>query len=95
MSIDVVIATRASLSNMTLAHPQQLGIALPLFSPCLFVLVMSLIDHDISYILEKDTIRSRKAGIEFDTIHYTDDTVRLATNMYAANTKFWAVERIS
>ena len=61
---------------MTLVHPQQngqrqgLGIALPLFSPCLFVLVMSLIDHDISYILEKDTIKSRKAGIEFDTIHY-------------------------
>ena len=101
VSIDVVIATRDSLSNMNLVHPQQngqrhgLGIALPLFSPCLCVLVMSLIDHDISHILEKDTISSRKAGIEFDTIDYTDDTVRLATNMYAANKKFWAVERIS
>ena len=46
---------------------------------------MGHIDCDISYNLEKDTIRSRKAGIEFDTIHYNDDTVRLATNMYAAN----------
>ena len=52
--------------------------------PYLFVLVRSVIDHDISHSLDRRTIRSRKADIEFDRIYYADDTILLATNTYAA-----------
>ena len=59
------------------------------------MLVLSGIDHDISHSLDRRTIRSRQAGIDFDRIYYADDTVLLTTNTYAANRILWAVERIS
>ena len=56
---------------------------------------MSVVDHAISHSLDRRTIRSRKAGIDFDRVYYADDTVLLATNTYTANRILWAVERIS
>ena len=64
-------------------------------SPYLFVLVMSVIDHDISRRLDRRTTGARKAGVEFDRIYYADDTVLLTTNTYAANRILWAIEAVS
>ena len=44
-------------------------------SPYLFVLIMSVIDHDISCSLDRRTTGARKVGIEFDRVYYADDTV--------------------
>ena len=64
-------------------------------SPYLFVLVMSVIDNDVNYHLDRRTLGTRKPGISFDRIYYADDTVLLATNTYSANRILWAVERVS
>ena len=61
-------------------------------SPYLFVLVMSVIDNDVNYHLDRRTLGTRKPGISFDRIYYADDTVLLATNTYSANRILWAVE---
>lgn len=94
-----LIPTFASLSKMNLdefgtssTKRQAAGIrqGCPL-SLYLFVLGMSIIDHDISHSLDRRTIRSRKAGIESDRIYYSDDIV-----LHMRQTEcFWAVERIS
>ena len=64
-------------------------------SPYLFVLVMSVIDNDVNYHLDRRTLGTRKPGISFDRIYYADDTVLLATNTYSANRILWAVARVS
>ena len=64
-------------------------------SPYLFVLVMAVIDTDISSQLDRRTLGARKPGLTFDRIYYADDTVLVTTNTYAANRILWAVERVS
>ena len=50
------------------------------FSPYyLFVLVMSVIDHDLSCGLNPRTMSSRFGGVDFDRVYYAADTVLVST----------------
>ena len=64
-------------------------------SPYLFVLVMSVIDNDVSSNLSLRTINARHSGIDFDRIYYADDTLLVTTNTRAAHDILHQIELIS
>ena len=64
-------------------------------SPFLFVLVMSVVDRDVSLNLDRRTLNSRLDGVNFDRVYYADDTLLLATTTYATNKLLKEIEEVS
>ena len=64
-------------------------------SPYLFVLVMSVIDHDVGMNITARTKNARYEGVDFDRIYYADDTLLITTNTQASNNLLHEVETVS
>ena len=59
-------------------------------SPYLFVLLMSVIDQDVSF-----NLRIRNPVLSVQRVYYADDTILIATNTAAANRLLAEVEKVS
>ena len=64
-------------------------------SPYLFVLVMSVTDHDTSRNITARTRNARFEGLDFDRVYYADDTLITTTCTKACNNLLHEIKKIS
>jgi hypothetical protein len=81
-------------SAASATYEQRAGIrqGCPL-SPYLFIIVMTVLFHDIKRALPRTFVQHRPRGVEFDEILYADDTVLLSSDTRMMNHFLAAVER--
>ena len=65
-----------------------------LFSPHLFVLVMSVIDHVVSRNITARTRNARFERLDVDTVYHADDALTIITCTQACNNLLHEIEKI-